>query len=151
MIVGVGLDVVEIGRFRLAMKRQGRRLLDRTFTPGERRYCDAQRDPAPHYAARFAAKEAVLKALGTGWSGGIRWTDVEVVRGRSGPATVRLGGRAKRRGDGLRVGCVHLSLTHTEGVAAAVAVAESATPRGAGPSARRAARKRSRRSASGGA
>ena len=125
MIAGVGLDLVEFSRFRAAVRRQGRRFLTKVFTAAERRYCDGRPDSVSHYAARFAAKEAALKALGTGWSGGIRWTDVEVVRSREGVVSVRLTGAAKSAAARKKIRIVHLSLTHTEKHAAAVAVAEA--------------------------
>ena len=99
--------------------------LRRVFTAAERRYCDGQRNRIPHYSARFAAKEAVLKALGTGWSGGIRWTDVEVLRGKTGSVSVRLTGLARKAASRQRIRRVHLSLTHAQSHAAAVAVAET--------------------------
>lgn len=119
-IVGVGIDLVDIARF----ERPTARLKDRVFTAAERRYCDRQAHPAPHYAARFAAKEAVLKALGTGWSGGIAWTDVEIVSRDRGGADVKLKGKAGAQARKLKVRTWHLSMTHTSGSAAAVAVAE---------------------------
>lgn len=125
MIAGVGIDLVELKRFAAALRRQGAPLLKKLFTPAERRYCDSRKNRIPHYSARFAAKEAVLKALGTGWSGGIRWTDVEIVRDKSGPVTVRLAGRAKETAARRKIRRVHLSITHAESHAAAVAVAES--------------------------
>ena len=124
VIRGMGLDMVEIARFRAALRRHGRRFLEKVFTPAEQRYCAGRPKSVSHYAARFAAKEAVLKALGTGWSGGIRWTDVEVVRARTGAVTVRLTGEAKRAAARKRIRTVHLSMTHTESAAAATAVAE---------------------------
>ena len=80
MIVGVGVDVVEIPRLRKILARYGERFAQRVFTPEEREYCAAHTDPAPHYAVRFAAKEALFKALGTGWARGVTWQDVEVRR-----------------------------------------------------------------------
>ena len=120
-IAGFGLDLVEVARF----ERPSARLRERLFTPGERRYCDRQAHPATHFAARFAAKEAVLKALGTGWSGGVAWTDVEVVPRDHGGANVKLSGKAAARARELKIRRWHLSMTHTSSHAAAVAVAES--------------------------
>ncbi len=122
MIVGLGVDIVELGRIRDVLERHGERFLQRILTADERRYCALHRDQVPHVAARFAAKEAALKALGTGWSGGIHWTDVEVVREPSGKPTLALHGEAlKRQGAEARW---HLSLTHDRGNAVAVAVLE---------------------------
>lgn len=124
MILGIGLDLVELARFKAAMKRHGDRFLEKLFTAGERRYCEGKWNRLAHYAARFAAKEAVLKALGTGWSGGIRWTDVEVRHESTGVVTVRLGGLAREAARKKKIKAVHLSLTHTGSYASAVAVAE---------------------------
>ena len=120
VIVGVGVDVIEIGRFAEALARRPR-LAERCFTPAEAAYCASRAFPAQHFAARFAAKEAVGKALGIGMT---RWRDVEVVRGRGAPG-VRLAGRHAARAGALRVGELHLSLTHSRTVAVAVAVAET--------------------------
>jgi len=119
-IAGVGIDLVDVARF----ERPSARLVDRVFTPAERRYCERQAHPATHYAARFAAKEGVLKALGTGWSGGIAWTDVEIVREEHGGADVKLSGKAAARAKKLKIRGWHLSMTHTATTAAAIAVAE---------------------------
>lgn len=124
MIVGIGIDLVENARLKSALSRQGDRLLEKLFTPGERRYCEDRWNRIAHYAARFAVKEAVLKALGTGWSGGIRWTDVEVVHAPSGKAQVRLLGRAREIARKMKIRAVHISITHTERYASAAAVAE---------------------------
>ncbi len=120
MIVGIGLDLVETSRF----ARPSRRLLERAFTAAERAYCAGAARPAIHLAARFAAKEAVLKALGTGWSGGIAWTDVEVTRGPSGAPGVKLRGKAAAAAKRLGIRRWRISLTHVRALAAAVAVAE---------------------------
>ncbi len=125
VIAGIGIDLVDNARLKAAMRRQGERLMRRIFTEGERRYCKGRRDPPGHYAARFAAKEAVLKALGTGWSGGIRWTDVEIIHDPSGRPEVRLCGRALRAARERKIRRFHLSITHAGGCAAAVAVAET--------------------------
>lgn len=125
MIVGVGIDLVEMERFKAAMKRHGDRFLEKLFTAEERRYCEAKWNRLAHYAARFAAKEAVLKALGTGWSGGIRWTDVEVRHAGTGMVVASLTGMARTVARKKKIRTVHINITHTEGHAAAVAVAES--------------------------
>src|SRR5262245_56767356 len=120
-VMGVGIDLVDVARFR----RPAKNLVERLFTAGERRYGDRQVHPEIHYAARFAAKEAVLKALGTGWTGGIAWTDVEIVREAHGGAVVKLTGVAAKEAKKLKIKSWHVSMTHTTSVAAAVAVAES--------------------------
>jgi holo-[acyl-carrier protein] synthase len=116
-VSGVGIDLIEIDRFERALERQPR-LRERLFTREELGYADERARPGQHLAARFCAKEAVAKSLGLeGWS----FSDVEVVAGS--PPVVRLGGRAARRAEELSVG-VSVSLTHTRGTAAAVAVAD---------------------------
>jgi holo-[acyl-carrier protein] synthase len=127
MIVGIGMDVVEIARIARIVDggaEAAERFLARCFTAGERAYCDSRRDRAGRYAARFAAKEAAVKALGA--PRGVAWTDVEVERG-DGPPALRLHGAARMAADRLEVSRVHLTLTHDGGVAAATVILE-ATP-----------------------
>ncbi|RMG85025.1 MAG: holo-ACP synthase [Candidatus Dadabacteria bacterium] len=123
MIRGVGSDLVEIRRIAAALERHGERFLRRVFRPGEERR-DGTVLPPESLAARFAAKEAVLKALGTGWSAGVRWTDVEITGGRGQPPAVRLHGQALRRAEALGGARIHLSLSHDAGLALAFAVLE---------------------------
>ncbi len=121
-IVGLGTDLVEIPRFRLAMERRGERLGLRLFSDDERAYAYRQRDPAKSLAARFGAKEAVMKAMGVGlWKFKLR--DVEVVRQPGGAPRVALHGRAAEMATERGVHGWHLSLTHTESTALAVAIA----------------------------
>jgi holo-[acyl-carrier protein] synthase len=121
-IVGLGTDLVEVPRFRLAMERRGARLDERLFSDEERAYAYRQKDPAKSLAARFGAKEAVMKALGVGlWKFKLR--DVEVVRQRGGAPRVALHGRAADLADERGVRDWHLSLTHTNTTAMAVAIA----------------------------
>jgi holo-[acyl-carrier protein] synthase len=129
VITGLGVDIVEIDRMREALERRPR-LKERLFSAEERAYCEKRSRPAVHYALRFAAKEAVLKALGTGFRG-MRFTDVEVVRETSGRPVPRLSGRAAERAEELGVVEMHLSLsfTHSTAVASAVAITEEARPR----------------------
>ena len=84
MIVGLGLDIAEIDRIEAAIARHGAAFIERLFTPGEVAYCEKYKNKFERYAGRFAAKEAAMKALGTGWSRGVRWVDVEVVRVKGG-------------------------------------------------------------------
>jgi holo-[acyl-carrier protein] synthase len=119
VIVGVGVDVMEIDRFAEALARRPR-LTERCFTPDEAAYCAGKPFPPQHFAARFAAKEAVGKALGRGMT---RWREVEVVRGRGAP-TIVLHGHYREWADRLGVTRIHLSITHSRGVAVAVAIAE---------------------------
>ena len=112
MVVGIGIDLVEIARIRRALDRWQERFLRRVFTPGELDYCLRRRDPAEHLAARFAAKEATLKALGTGLSLGVRWREMEVRRARGERPSLVLTGRVRALGASRGVRALHLSLTH---------------------------------------
>ena len=127
MIVGIGIDVVEVARMArlVAEGPRSERFLARCFTRRERAYCDARKDRASRYAVRFAAKEAMVKALGA--PRGVRWTDIEVAR-EEGRPRLMLSGAADRAARGLDVGNVHLSLTHDGGVAAAAVVLERRKP-----------------------
>src|SRR5687768_13787420 len=93
-VVGLGLDLVEVSRIRALLEKSGDRFKERVFTATEVRYCDSCADGAMHYAARFAAKEAVAKALGTGFTNGVTWQDIEVLRSEGGVPSVRLHGSA---------------------------------------------------------
>lgn len=124
MIVAVGVDTVAVERIGGLWQRAGDRFLARVFTAGEREHCLQASRPAESLAARFAAKEAVLKCLGTGWAAGIGFTHVEVVRRPGGAVNVRLHGPAAVRARDLGIRAVHLSLTHAAGLATAFAVAE---------------------------
>ncbi len=127
-VLGLGVDIVEIERMQAALARRPK-LKERIFSAEERRYCDKRSRPEVHYALRFAAKEAVLKALGTGFRG-MRFCDVEVTREASGRPVPVLSGRAAERARELGVIEMHLSLsfTHTTAVASAVAITADARP-----------------------
>lgn len=125
MIVGVGIDVVQVDRIRSLHVRRGERFQRRVFTEGERTACLRRHDPAPCLAARFAAKEAAMKALGTGWGEGVGWCDVEVVSVTGKAPRLELHGSAARRAEDLGASRFHLSLSHDGGVAAAVVVLEA--------------------------
>ena len=129
MIVGVGIDVVEVDRIRAALEnpRTGGRFRARIYTEGEIAYCIPRRNRHESFAARFAAKEAMMKALGCGFGQGIGWREIEVVRGDSAPS-VRLSGAAQRYADAQGIRRVHLSLTHTAKVAVAYVIAEGDSP-----------------------
>lgn len=122
MVVGVGIDIIEVARIRGAVERFGDRFLKRILRPAEIAYCQAFSDPAPHLAARFAAKEAVSKVFGTGIGASLGWTDMEVANHASGQPYLRLhdGGQAllATRGGGR----ILLSLSHTANYGTAVAV-----------------------------
>src|SRR5947209_1729513 len=111
MIMGVGIDVVEISRFARAVDEWGNLFLGRIFTAQELAYARSKKNPTPHIAGRFAVKEAVAKALSTGWSGGFRWKDVEVEHDPSGKPSVILYGRVK---DMLQGSKILVSISHSE-------------------------------------
>lgn len=123
MIVAVGIDAVEIERIEQLLAREGSRFLQRVFTAAEAAYCESVARPAQSFAARFAAKEAVLKCLGTGWAAGTGFREVEVVRAASGSVSVRLHGEAAAHAERLGIRAIALSLTHTQATAMAFAVA----------------------------
>jgi len=124
MIVGLGIDVMEVERMGAALREHGGRLEERVFTPSERAACAARSDRILALAARFAAKEAFMKAVGTGWAGGMGFRDVEIVREGDGPPRLVLTGEAARRAESLGVVRSHVSLTHQPGLAAAVVILE---------------------------
>lgn len=113
MIVGVGVDLAEVTRIRAAFERHGERFRNRIFTPLEIAYCERKANKFERYAARFAAKEAGMKAIGTGMRGGVRWQDFEVVNLPSGKPTLRFHGKAATYAERLGVNNVALSITHT--------------------------------------
>ena len=124
MLIGTGIDLVEIRRIQRSVDRYGRRFLDRVYTPAEQAYCLSKRRAAESFAARFAAKEAGAKALGTGIRYGVSWLEIEVVREASGRPTIQFHGRAAQIA--LRLGVVHaaLSITHTDLLAMASVILE---------------------------
>ena len=115
-----GVDIIEIPRIQQVLDRYGQRFLKRVFTPDEIAYC---RGRAPNLAGRFAAKEATMKALGTGVRG-VNWKDIEVVRAESGAPSVKLHGRAEQRAERLHVGEISLSISHSREYAVAFVVAQ---------------------------
>ena len=117
----IGVDIVEVPRFRALLARRPR-IAERLFTPAERAYAEGRSDPTERLAVRFAAKEAAMKALGAGF-GDVAFREVEVVRARSGQVGLQLSGRAAARADDAGVTGWYLSLSHTAGLAVAVAVA----------------------------
>lgn len=119
MIVGLGLDIAEIDRVGAAITRHGAHFLERLYTPREVAYCESHKNRFERYAARFAAKEAAMKALGTGWRNGIRWRDIEVTREPSGKPTLALEGVARQFADRLGVRTISLSITHSGNLALA--------------------------------
>jgi holo-[acyl-carrier protein] synthase len=125
MIVGMGVDLAEVDRLEATIVRHGRAFLERVFTPAEIRYCERHRNRIERYAARFAAKEAAMKALGTGWRRGVRWVDIEVANLPGGRPTLRLHGRTKELADEQGVRHIALSLTHTAATAFAQVIFEN--------------------------
>ena len=125
MIIGLGVDISEVGRIKAAIQRHGETFLRRLYTPAEREYCERFKNKYERFAGRFAAKEAAMKALGTGWSRGVRWVDVEVVRQRGGRPTVKLHGEAGNIADRLSVKNISLSITHTADQAFAQVIFEN--------------------------
>ena len=125
MVIGIGTDLIEIARIAHSIGRYGGRFLRRVFTPAEIAYCQRKKNAAESFAARFAAKEAGAKALGTGISQGVSWLELEVAREPSGKPSLQLAGRAARRAHELGVASVSLSLTHSKDIALAVVVMEN--------------------------
>jgi holo-[acyl-carrier protein] synthase len=124
MIVGSGIDLAEIGRIQQSIDRYGGRFLNRIYTAAEQAYCIRKRKSAESFAARFAAKEAGAKALGTGISHGVSWLEIEVVREPSGRPSLKFHGRASQIAARLGVARAALSITHTDDLAMASVVLE---------------------------
>ncbi len=125
MIVGTGIDIAEVPRIAASIERFGRRFVERVFTPDEIRYCESKANKAERYAGRFAAKEAAMKALGTGWNRGVTWQDVEVQRVPGGRPTMVFHGKAAEFVEKLGAVRAHLSITHTQESAMAQVILES--------------------------
>jgi holo-[acyl-carrier protein] synthase len=122
-IVGHGIDIVETDRIRKLFEEHGERFLDRCFTPREQEYCARSRKRRyEHFAGRFAAKEAVLKVLGTGWRGGIAWTDIEILPEASGQPRITLTGECRKIAEKLGINQWHVSISHIETHATASAI-----------------------------
>ena len=125
MIVGTGVDLAEVPRIRASIERFGSRFVDRIYTPAEIAYVERKANRYERYAARFAAKEAGMKAIGTGWRGGVAWRDFEVANLPSGKPTLRLHGVAAQIAGRLGVKSISLSLTHTAAVGLAHVILEA--------------------------
>jgi holo-[acyl-carrier protein] synthase len=125
-VISHGVDMVECKRLRTSIQRHGDRFLQRVFTPAELEYCLGKKRELEHLAGRFAAKEAVLKVLGTGWRKGISWTDVEVRNEPSGEPRAYLSGRCREVADQLGMSRILISISHitTHAIASAIGVAE---------------------------
>lgn len=125
MIKGIGCDIIETARIRESIQRSGQKFLDKTFTAAEQEYCTGKKKGMyQSYGARFAAKEAVLKVLGTGWQKGVSWLQVEISNDELGKPEAALSGRALERAGELGISTIHLTLSHTEGYCAAFALGE---------------------------
>ena len=125
MIVGLGLDIAEIDRIEAAVTRYGAPFLERIYTTREVAYCESHKNKFERYAARFAAKEAAMKALGTGWRRGVRWRDIEVARDPSGKPTLHLEGAARQIADHLGVKNISLTISHSGNLALAEVIFEN--------------------------
>ncbi len=125
MIVGLGLDVAEIDRIEAAITRHGDAFVGRIYTDAEVSYCRRFRNSAERFAGRFAAKEAAMKALGTGWRHGVRWRDIEVLRQPGGKPTLRLAGVAAEFAAKLGVKSISMTITHSGNLAIAQVIFES--------------------------
>ena len=122
-IIAHGIDLVDCPRIEEMINRHGRRFVNRVFTAAEQAYADANKDRVEKLAGRFAAKEAILKLMGTGWRGKIAWTDIEVVNNAAGQPEVTLDGEVKKIADKLGIKHISVSITHTANFAIASAVA----------------------------
>jgi holo-[acyl-carrier protein] synthase len=123
-IIGTGIDIVECLRIAQMIERHGELFITRVYTDHEIEYCSARKAATQHYAGRWAAKEAVLKALGTGWRRGISWRDIEICNDRQGAPTVKLRGGARDVMDAARIARMHVSISHCRSFAVAHVVAE---------------------------
>jgi len=121
-LVGHGIDLIECARIEKIRREHPEQFLARILTPAERAYCERHRDPTPRIAGRFAAKEAILKVLGTGWRGAISWTDMEILNDSAGRPVVSLSGECARLAGELGITEVLISITHTENYASASAI-----------------------------
>ncbi len=124
-VIGHGIDLIETARIDKICRQHEDRFLDRILTPAERAYCEPKKNPMPHIAGRFAAKEAILKVIGTGWRGEVAWTDMEITNDSAGRPHVALSGHTRKVAEDLGISRVILSITHTQNYAAASAIGVS--------------------------
>ncbi len=124
-ILGIGTDIIEVARIEKLLRDKPDEFLARVFTPAEIDYCASKARPAVHYAGRFAAKEAFMKALGTGWAKGVGFGEIGVLNNQEGKPALHIAGEAKKMLDGLGTSCLWLSLSHTREHATATVVIES--------------------------
>ena len=123
-ILGIGTDIVECLRIAQMIERHGELFINRVYTDAEIEYCNARKATTQHYAARWAAKEAVLKALGTGWRRGVSWRDIEIRNDKSGAPTVQLGGGARDVMEQAGIRRLHVTISHCRSHAVAYVIAE---------------------------
>lgn len=124
-VIGIGTDIIEVSRIGEMIEKHDELFLRRVYTPGEIEYCSGRKSAMQHYAGRWAAKEAGLKALGTGWARGIHWTDLEVVNLVGGKPELKLHGAAGRIADELGIRDVKVSISHCRAFAVAYVIATS--------------------------
>jgi holo-[acyl-carrier protein] synthase len=127
-VLGIGTDITEVLRIAQMIERHGELFVDRVYTPAEIEYCRARKMATQHFAGRWAAKEAVLKALGTGWRRGISWRDIEITNGTGGRPQATLKGGTQEMADKMGIRCILVSISHCRGHATAFAVALDETP-----------------------
>jgi len=127
-VIGIGTDIVECLRIAQMIERHGELFLARVYTDHEMRYCSARKAATQHYAGRWAAKEAVLKAFGTGWARGIRWRDIEVRNDAAGKPSIALGGGARAMCERLGIAQMQISISHCRTHATALAIATGNVP-----------------------
>lgn len=127
MILGLGTDIVDVDRIAKMIADHGDHFLERTFTAAEIQHCQPRREAAQHFAGRWAAKEAVMKALGTGFTKDVGWTDIEILVRPSGQPYVTLHGSARKYANSLGIGELMVSISHTRSMATATAIALPAT------------------------
>ena len=125
MILGVGTDIFEVSRMKAVIKKNDRSLLDDIFTDGEIEYCEKMRYKEQHYAARFSAKEAFMKAIGTGWRFGIRFKEIDIYRNELGEPKIKLLGKALEISENLKISNISISLSHTKSIATAIVILET--------------------------
>lgn len=124
MIIGTGIDIIETDRIAARVGRDSG-FKEMVFSKDEMKYCDAKASPFEHYAARFAAKEAFLKAVGSGWDSGLQWNEIEVLNEESGKPVLYVSGRTKEMLLPLGIRVIHVSLSHLKSMATAIVILES--------------------------
>jgi holo-[acyl-carrier protein] synthase len=124
MIIGTGIDIIEVERIAFRVGRDNG-FKEFVFSKNEMTYCDAKASPFEHYAARFAAKEAFLKAVGRGWDTGLQWNEIEIVNEKNGKPTLRISGTTEQMLAPMGIRTIHLSLSHLKSMATAIVILES--------------------------